>query len=137
MTAELRSGALAASLGRVDGMPGESPAPAHEWPALQDLLGLESLAELLGISISSARRYASRARRTPDSVADRLHFLALVVDLAGAYNDVRVRRWFHRRRSRLGGRAPVELLRGLWRPDDGGPRRVQDLARALGPSPAA
>ena len=138
MTAELRSGALAASLGRVDGVPGESPAPAHEWPALQDLLGLESLAELLGISISSARRYAARARRTPDSVADRLHFLALVVvDLAGAYNDVGVRRWFHRRRSRLGGRAPVELLRGRWRPDDDGPRRVQDLARALGPSPAA
>ena len=129
--------ALAALLERVNGALDESPAPAHEWPALQDLLGLESLAELLGISVSSARRYASRARRTPDSVADRLHFLALVVgDLAGAYNDVGVRRWFRRRRSRLDGRAPVDSLSGSWRPDDDGPRRVRDLARALGPSPA-
>lgn len=128
---------LAALLQRVNGALDESPAPAHEWPALQNVLGLESLAGLLGISVSSARRYASRARRTPDSVADRLHFLALVVgDLAGAYNDVGVRRWFHRRRRRLDGCAPVELLSGSWRPDDDRPRRVRDLARALGPSPA-
>lgn len=129
--------ALAALLERINGVLDESPAPEHEWPALRDVLGLEPLAGLLGISISSARRYASRARRTPDPVADRLHFLALVVgDLIGAYNDVGVRRWFRRERRRLDGRAPVELLSGFWRPDDDGPRRVRDLARALRPSPA-
>ena len=129
--------ALAVLLEMVNGVLDESPAPEHEWPALRDVLGLESLAGLLGISISSARRYASRARRTPDSVADRLHFLALVVgDLTGAYNDVGIRRWFRRERRQLDGRAPVELLSGYWRPDDDGPHRVRDLARALGPSPA-
>ena len=91
---------------------------------------MESLAGLLGISIPSARR-------TPDSVAARLHFLALVVgDLASDDNDVGVRRWFRCGRRRLDGRAPVELLSGSWRPDDDEPRQVRDLARALGPSSA-
>ena len=122
--------ALAALLERVNGVLDESPALKHEWPTLRDVLGLESLAGLLGISIPSARR-------TPDSVAARLHFLALVVgDLAGDDNDVGVRRWFRCGRRRLDGRAPVELLSGSWRPDDDEPRQVRDLARALGPSSA-
>ena len=93
----------------------ESPVPANEWPALHKVLGPELLARLVGISASSMRRYLSGIRPTPDAVAARLHFLALVVgDLAGAYNDVGVRRWFERSRQRLGGSAPARLLAEDW-----------------------
>ena len=40
----------------------QSPAPAHEWRALQEVLGLDLLIRLLGISQSSARRYLSGSR---------------------------------------------------------------------------
>jgi hypothetical protein len=65
-------------------------------------------------------------------VAARLHFLALVVgDLAGSYNDVGIRRWFHRKRTLLDGRSPASLLKGEWDPDEEGPARVRQLARDL------
>lgn len=111
---------------------GESPLPETEWRALAELLGPELLADLLGISPSSLRRYATGARRTPDPIAARLHFLASVVaDLRGTYNARGVRRWFERPRSALGGRAPKDVLRGPWDPDDEGPRAVRALARSL------
>jgi len=114
----------------------QSPVPELEWPALGRVFDAEHLAGLLGISPSSLRRYESGARPTPDDVAARLHFIALVVgDLAGSYNDIGVRRWFERRRSQLDGRAPVELLTGTWTPEDPGPSRVRALAAALLGSP--
>ena len=114
----------------------ESPAPAHEWRALQHVLGLELLARLLGISQSSTRRYASGTRATPDTVAARLHYLAFIVgDLAGAYNEIGVRRWFDRPRQRLDGSTPAQTLGERWSPDDAGPRRVRGLAHALLSSP--
>jgi hypothetical protein len=115
----------------------DSPAPAFEWERLASVLGAESLARLLGISLSSARRYRASARATPDDVAGRLHFLALVVgDLSGAYNDAGIRQWFARKRVQLGGRAPGELLAGDWKATGPGPRRVRELARALTGAPA-
>ena len=116
----------------------QSPAPAHEWRALQGVLGVELLTRLLGISQSSARRYISGNRSTPDVIAARLHFLAFVVgDLAGAYNDIGVRRWFDRPRERLDGNTPAHALGDEWSPEDDGPRRVRELARALASSPAS
>ena len=110
----------------------QSPAPMHEWRALQGVLGLELLTRLLGISQASARRYLSGNRSTPDTVAARLHFLALVVgDLAGAYNDIGVRRWFDRRRTHLNGETPAQALGNGWSPEDNAPRQVRELARAL------
>jgi len=109
-----------------------SPAPAFEWGGLARVLDAEHLASLLNVSLSSLKRYQSGARTTPDSIAARLHFLALVVgDLAGSYNDIGVRRWFQRKRTLLDGRAPAQLLTGEWDPDDTGPRRVRELAREL------
>ncbi len=116
---------------------GASPVPVSEWPALERVLGVDLLARLLGISTVSLRRYVSGARRTPDDVAVRLHALALIVgDLAGAYNDAGVRRWFARPRTALGNRAPVDVLASGWLPDDAGPRQVRGLAHALTASPA-
>ena len=116
---------------------GASPVPASEWPALQRVLGVDLLARLLSISIVSLRRYLSGARKTPDDVAVRLHALALMVgDLAGAYNDAGIRRWFTRPRTVLGNRAPVDVLASGWQPDDPEPRQVRGLANALTASPA-
>ena len=110
----------------------ESPAPAHEWAHLVGILGVDQLARLLAVSPSSVRRYKQSARATPDDIAARLHFLALVVgDLAGAYNDIGIRRWFERPRTPLANRAPQEFLRRAWSPHDTGPTKIRDLARGL------
>jgi len=109
-----------------------SPVPKLEWAGLGRVFDADQLASLVGVSVSSLKRYQSGERATPDSVAARLHFLALVVsDLAGSYNDIGVRRWFHRKRALLDRRAPAQLLVAEWDPDDAGPRRIRDLAREL------
>jgi hypothetical protein len=114
-----------------------SPMPAFEWPAMLDLFGAERLAELLGVSVASLRRYAKDERPTPDVVAARLHLLArIVAELRGAYSEVGVRRWFERPRTALRGRAPHDLLTGVWDPDGADAERVLALARALTASPA-
>ena len=115
----------------------ESPVPEFEWNRLTDVLGLELLSRLLDISASSIRRYKAAARTTPDEVAERLHFLSLIVgDLSGAYNEIGIRQWFERKRAQLDGRTPLDSLNAPWKPTQPGPRRVQDLARALVASPA-
>jgi hypothetical protein len=115
----------------------ESPSPKHEWHSLEKTFGTERLASLLGTSSPSVRRYCSGARSTPDALAARLHFLATTVgDLAGAYNEIGIRRWFDRSRVLLEGKAPVDFLKGNWNPEGPGPRRVRELARALTASPA-
>jgi uncharacterized protein (DUF2384 family) len=114
-----------------------SPMPAFEWPAMLDLFGAERLAELLGVSVASLRRYAKDERPTPDVVAARLHLLArIVAELRGAYSEVGVRRWFERPRTALRGRAPDDLLTGAWDPDGANAERVLALARSLTASPA-
>jgi len=111
--------------------------PEFEWNRLTDFLGLPLLSRLLGISAVSIRRYKAAARTTPDDVADRLHFLSLVVgDLGGAYNEIGIRQWFERKRTQLDGRTPLDSLKTRWKPTQPGPRRLRDLARALVASPA-
>ena len=115
----------------------ESPLPEHEWGAMTSTLGVEPLAQLLGVAEASLRRYASGARATPDEVAGRLHHLAQVVGyLRGGYNDIGIRRWFRRSRQALGGDAPAAFLGGGWSPDDDRAQAVLELARALTSSPA-
>ncbi len=115
----------------------ESPLPRSELRSLGDLLGRDRLAELVGTSEPSLRRYLAGTRTVPDEIAQRAHSLAIVVShLRGGYNALGVRRWFERPRTQLDGRAPQELLAGAWDPDDPGPKRVQALARSLLGSPA-
>lgn len=127
---------LAQALRDIDARLEESPLPDTEWPRVVAILEPDQLAKLLDISASSLARYAKGERRTPDDVAARLHFVALVAgDLAGAYNALGIRRWFERPRTALGGRTPASLLRGAWTPDGDGAQRVRALARALVTSP--
>ena len=106
--------------------------PSTEWKGLERALGADLLAKLLGVSGSSLHRYATGERPTPDAVAARLHYLALVVgNLAGSYNDIGVRRWFGRPRTQLGGQPPAALLQGAWHTQDEGPTLVQELAATL------
>lgn len=115
----------------------ESPAPEFEWNRVLEVLGLELLPRLLGISATSVRRYKAAARTTPDDVAGRLHFLSLILgDLSGAYNEIGIRQWFERERVQLDGRAPIDLLTAPWKPGQPRPQLVEDLARALTASPA-
>ena len=115
----------------------ESPMPELELASLLELFPHDELGTLLGASESSLRRYASGARRPPDDIAARAHYLSIVVGyLRGAYNDIGVRRWFQRRRTLLDGRTPAQFLRGKWTPDSEGAQRVRDLARALTATPA-
>ena len=111
--------------------------PTHDLRSLEQILGPERLASLVGISPMSVRRYLSQARPMPDAVAARLHFIAtLVGDLRGACNDAGIRRWFERPRQLLDNRAPAELLRDDWSPDDATAQKVRDLARSLAASNA-
>ncbi len=110
----------------------DSPAPATEWPTMRAVFGDEWLAGLLQISASSLRRYAGAERTTPSPVVDQLHWLAMVVsDLAGAYNDAGMRRWFERPRAQLAGQSPRAALGSGWHPDDEAAVRVRALAAAL------
>jgi hypothetical protein len=129
---------LARALRDIDARLEESPLPETEWPRVTAILESDQLAALLGISASSLVRYAKGERRTPDDIAARLHFIALVVgDLAGAYNALGIRRWFERPRTALAGRTPASFLAGGWTPDGQGVWRVRALARALVTSPGA
>ena len=99
---------------------------------MRGVFGDEFLVESLGIAASSMRRYASGERATPDEVGARLHWLAMVVaDLAGAYNDLGIRRWFARPRSQLEGRSPRQTLGVAWKPEAAAAARVRALAAAL------
>lgn len=123
---------LASLLRRLDEAMAASPLPEQELRALADVFDVDSLAHLAGASAVSLRRYTSGARRVPDAVAERLHWLALVVgDLLGAYNEVGVRRWFERVRTALDGRRPSDVLRGDWEPDDPDVERVRLMAASL------
>ncbi len=110
----------------------ESPVPRTEWPAMREIFGDEALAELLAISLSSLKRYAGEERATPSKIAERLHWVAMVVaDLAGSYNEFGIRRWFERSRSQLEGRSPRKVLGAQWSPGDPAARRVRSLAASL------
>lgn len=109
-----------------------SATPSTEWPAMRAVFGDDKLFALLGVAASSLRRYASGERETPDDVAARLHWLAMVVaDLAGAYNEFGIRRWFERPRAQLGGKSPWRVLGEQWSPDSAEALRVRELASVL------
>ena len=109
-----------------------SPRPDGEWGPARELLGEELLARLLGVSVSSVRRYAAGGRPTPDNVAWRLHGVArILASLLGSYNGYGIRGWFVRPRTALEGRTPAALVAAATSEDDDGLQSVIALANAL------
>jgi Protein of unknown function (DUF2384) len=109
-----------------------SPRPAGEWQPVLSALDEELVARLVGASPSSIRRYSSGDRETPQAIAERLHFIALVLaELAGSYNDYGMRRWFTRPRSALDGQSPADLMGKDFDPDGPDGERIRRLAESL------
>lgn len=129
---------LAQLIEQLDDALAQSPLPDRELRELRRTFELDQLAELLGTSGVSLRRYLGGTRTVPDELAARAHWLAMVVaDLAGSYNEIGIRRWFDRPRGQLQGRSPRQELGANWGPDDTSALRVRDLAAALvGPANA-
>lgn len=124
--------AVAGGLARLNEALEASATPQTEWPSMRAVFGDDMLVALLGVGESSMRRYAGGERATPDDAAARLHWLAMVVaDLAGAYNEFGIRRWFQRPRVQLDGRSPWQVLGDAWSPDDAAAHRVRELASVL------
>lgn len=120
--------ALEAVLTAID----ESPAPEKEWTAMRKVFGDDDLAKILNVSASSLKRYAGGDRPTPDDIAERVHWLAMVVAaLSGSYNAIGIRRWFDRPRAQLDGRNPRTSLGSHWSPSSSSARKVRDLAESL------
>jgi hypothetical protein len=120
--------ALAGTLAALD----ESPVPDKEWSAMRKVFGDEELSHFVGASEPSLKRYARLERATPDPVADRLHYLAMVVaDLSGSYNELGIRRWFERPRAQLDEKSPRQVLGRDWKPGTSGAKRVRELAKSL------
>lgn len=111
----------------------ESPEPNSEWKRLRSFLPDDLLAKILHISEQSVRRYATGERDTPDDIAERVHWVALVTgDLFGAYNEHGVRGWFFRPRKSFGGLAPLAMLSGDdWTPDAKNPILIREFAKSL------
>ena len=129
---------LAGLIERLDAALSESPLPDLELRALLRIFDVNQLAPLAGVSPISLRRYLAGSRTMPDALAARIHWLALVAaDLAGAYNELGIRRWFERPRTQLEGRSPAQVLGTDWDPSTPVVGRVRDLAAALaGPGSA-
>ena len=110
----------------------QSPAPGTEWSSMRRTLGDDALAGFTGISLASLRRYAGAERPTPQLVAERLHWIAMIAaDLAGSYNEFGIRRWFERPRQQLKGKSPRQLLHANWTPDSPAALRIKELSAAL------
>jgi hypothetical protein len=109
-----------------------SPQPTQDWAYATTLFEAEFLSRVLGISPASLRRYQEGGRSTPDAVAERLHWLVLrAIDLSGSYSPPGVRRWFLRKREKLGGAAPIDFLKHNWGIDDPKIKAISELARSL------
>lgn len=109
-----------------------SPRPDGEWSPVVAVLGEDLVGQLVGTSVSSLRRYSSGERSTPQDIAERLHFLALLLgELAGSFNDYGMRRWFARPRQALEGRAPADFMGKDFQPDSAAGEAIRSLAESV------
>ncbi len=129
---------LAELIGRLGEALAASPMPDREIRELLRAYDYDGLAALTGASVASLRRYAAGTRAVPDTVAGRIHFVALVTsDLAGSYNEFGLRRWWDRPRTSLDGRSPRAALGPRWDPEGPTAAAVAELAAALAGDGAA
>jgi hypothetical protein len=109
-----------------------SPRPSDEINYLSGVVGFEQLSALVGASESSLRRYTAETRDVPDSIAARIHFVAILVAiLRGSFNEFGIRRWFHRPHPDLAEHSPAQFLTGNWDPSDDRPQSTAEFATRL------
>lgn len=119
-------------LDRLNAEVDESPRPEGEWAPVLRTLGEDLVATLVDTSVTSVRRYSTGNRVTPQAIAERLHFLALLLaELAGSYNDYGMRRWFTRPRTALSGQSPADVMGAGFDPDGPDARQLEELAEGL------
>ena len=101
------------------------------WANAETYFPDSQLAELLGISLRSLKRYKIDQRKTPDKTAVQLHWLlTTVLDLSHSYNPRGVQYWFSRPRIKLNNKTPAYHLNGgNWHPNDATIQAIRDLAR--------
>ncbi len=115
----------------------ERPRPpmtgtAEEWAAIREILGDGAVSQLVGVEPVTVALLADGQLLISAGVAERLNWLHSVLsDLAGAYDDFGVRRWFDRPRAQLNHQAPIQYLGGNWSPDHPSAIRVRTLAAAV------
>lgn len=99
---------------------------------LEDILGFDLLASLLGLSNEKLLEYGKKPHTMPEEVFRRLAFIIEIIEiLKGAYNPQGIRQWFSRKRAQLGGKSPAEILKNNWSPEDPGPRLVFETAKGM------
>jgi uncharacterized protein (DUF2384 family) len=105
--------------------------PNKGWKVAEQYFPDALLSDLVGIAPITLKRYKEGERETPNEVAARLHWLLITaLDLSKSYNPRGVQNWFHRPRSKLKNKAPVQLLKGgKWHSDDKNIQTIRDLAR--------
>lgn len=109
-----------------------SPRPSEETGRLAAIFGYPQLGHLVGASEPSLRRYAAGERQPADAIAQRIHFLALLVAIIrGSFNEFGIRRWFERPHPALGGRVPADLLSTAIDPADPDARAIFAAAAHL------
>ena len=113
--------------------------PSRKYQELYGILGLKLLSHCINVSQSAMSQFfLFKARVTRKSRNDRFKFLEKIAKvLIGAYNKRGVRSWFYRKRKQLNNRAPVEILKGEWRPLHPGPQKVLALAKSISDGNAA
>jgi len=112
------------ALGQVDLCRGEVEG-------LSQILTRKRLAHMVGVSEPDLVAFGNSEGYLGTDAEIRLHYIAgLVAMLKATYNELAVRRWFERRRDRLGGQSPAEVLSGGWAPGDEDAARVIALAKA-------
>lgn len=100
------------------------------WQVLR-ILKPDLVAQFVGVSESSVRRYLAGKRHPAEDVARRLdHLSAIVEELRWSWTKEGVRQWFLRPRIGLfDGRSPAQILDGgKWNPVDPEPKALLDLA---------
>jgi hypothetical protein len=109
-----------------------TPLPGWDLPALFQIFDLSQLGVLLRIPQPDLKSALEQRVEVSAEVARRAHFLLMIVsDLSGSYTTSGIRKWLVRRRTKLDGRTPLDVLSGDWSPDESMPQRVRSLAASL------
>lgn len=99
---------------------------------LEDILGFDLLASLLGVSRRELFQYDASLDQIPEVICQRFSFIDKIFGiLIGAYNDDGIRQWFLRQRVQLSNRSPAEILKNNWSPDEPEPASVLELAESI------